>query len=65
MPKLLLCTTEDVKYQRPAGRSKALEKSLEKWEALTQGGYITLTMKVASCCGIIINYKQPALCVTN
>ena len=49
LSKLLLCTTEDRKYQRPAGRSKAPEKR----EALSEGGYFTLPMKVASCCVLI------------
>lgn len=59
LSKLLLCTTEDLKYQRLAGRSKAPEK----WEALSQDGYITLTTKVASYCVIIKNYKEPTLCM--
>lgn len=56
LSKLLLCTTEDLKYQRLAGRSK----TLEKWEVLSQDGYITLTMKVASCRVLTKNYKEPA-----
>lgn len=59
MLPVLVCPSYYCAPQRLAGRSKALEK----WEALSQGGYITLTMKVASCCVRIKNYKEPALYV--